>query len=319
MALFQARASHYTIQLFERNLMSKGDHDRVQNQINTQGGTTQNTLNNSRGDATRQNQGFENHYNTAYDQNYGDYLNQGQQGNSILGGIQNTPLRDFQSYGGYQNFTNTGGYSPEDIQAIRERSNAPINSEYASAKANLDRQKALTGGYMPNYAGALGRMTREQSIAAGNQSMNTEAALADQIRQGKLAGLSGMTGIDSTVNNLMNQRMSLGNQAYGNILQNYSATPGQASMAGQQMNTSSNILQNYQQLQQQLAELMIKGQLEGSKVPGDYQQALGNIGSTIGLVGNVAGALSPFHFDGGRGTSGMGNTGYTPNDQNGWG
>lgn len=274
--------------------MAKGDHSRVQNAIDSNYETAQNKLNNLATDSTRQNQNFENHYNTAYDQNWQDYGNNTKTGNAQLANIYGTPVRNFGAYSGYQDFANTGGFTPDQINAIRQRSNSPIAAEYAAAKANLDRGKALTGGYMPNYAGALGRMTREQSINAGNQSMNTEAMLADQIRQGKLSGLSGMTNIDEALNNITNSRLGLGNQAYGNIVSNYSATPGQASMAGNQLNQSSALQNAIQEMQNQLSMGRVNAQLGESSVPGDFQQGMGNIGSVVGLASNVAGLGNTF-------------------------
>src|SRR4051812_26266910 len=111
--------------------MAKGDHSRMQNQLDYQGGTAQNDLSNLRTNITRQNQGLENRFNSSADQSQQDY-------GSLMGanaGMLNTalsgPMQNFGAYGGYQNFADTGGYSPDDISSIRARSLAPIRAVYA--------------------------------------------------------------------------------------------------------------------------------------------------------------------------------------------
>jgi len=55
--------------------MAKGDKDKMQNQVNHQGGYAQNNLNNLRNNMLRQNEGLENRFNVAADQGNTDYSN----------------------------------------------------------------------------------------------------------------------------------------------------------------------------------------------------------------------------------------------------
>jgi hypothetical protein len=96
---------------------------------------------------------------------------------------------------GYNEFAQTGGYSPDDVRDIRARGISPIRTAYANAMQNINRQRTLQGGYSPNYTAATESMQRmlPQQLSDATQSVN--ARLAEAIRQGRLAGMSGLTGI----------------------------------------------------------------------------------------------------------------------------
>lgn len=116
-------------------------------------------------------------YNTAVNQQAGDYSN-------IMQGY-----KDLASSPAYQNTANlaaTGGYSDADQANIRERGISPIRSIYASAQQNVDRNKALQGGYSPNYNAVQAKMAREQSGAISDATTNVNAQLAQNIAQNKM-------------------------------------------------------------------------------------------------------------------------------------
>lgn len=110
--------------------------------------------------------------------------------------------RDPSTFGkaieGYTDFANTGGYSGQDIQELRARGISPIRSAYGNSMMQLDRQRSLQGGYSPNYTAATAQMQRELPQQLADATTNVNAQLADAIRQGKLAGLGGLTGIGGT-------------------------------------------------------------------------------------------------------------------------
>lgn len=80
----------------------------------------------------------------------------------------------------------TGGYSQGDIANIRARSISPIRSIYANAQANLERNRALSGGYSPNYTAASTRMARDLSEQIGQRTTDVEAGIAERVAQNKL-------------------------------------------------------------------------------------------------------------------------------------
>jgi hypothetical protein len=138
----------------------------------------------------------------------------------------NNPAEMATAYGylnqaapGYQNFADTGGYSPTDIQELRARGVSPIRSAYSNSMMELDRARALGGSAgSPNYIAALSRMQRELPGQMADATTGVNASLADAVRQGKLSGLAGLTGIGSTMGGLAgaesgrNLQASLANQ-----------------------------------------------------------------------------------------------------------
>lgn len=283
--------------------MAKNDHRRAEVAIDQQGGMQRHRLDNLDSGLTRQNQNLENRFTVASDRAEQDYGNIMNRYGSFLDSPGVTP--HFGAYGGYQNFANTGGYSPEDVQNIRARGVAPMRAVYANAQQNLDRNRTLQG-YSPNYAAASSKMARELGYGLADAGTNVEAALADAIRQGKLAGLGGMTNIDSarTSAELANQSAKL--QGMSGMSNMYSATPGMANMFGNQMLDSSKNSLALQQLNNELAKMIMSGTLDLNQVPGNFQTAMGNIGSVVGLGGQIGGMISGL---GGGGKSTLGQVG----------
>src|SRR5438093_3530252 len=220
--------------------MSKGDASRAQNAINYRGDMAQNYLGNVRGNLLPQNQTLQNRFNTSADQSTQDY-----------GKLMSD----------YNQFAQTGGFSPQAIQDIRARAIAPTRAVYANAQSNIDRQRALQG-YSPNYTAATAHLTRGLSDAISDANVNANASIAQLIQQGKLAGLGGMRDV-------------------------YGTTPGATSMYGQQLGQSNQQQLALQELQNQLGLGLIGSQIAKSQIPGNFQQALGNIGGTLGVIGKA--------------------------------
>ena len=102
----------------------------------------------------------------------------------------------FRSYGGFSEFANTGGFSEGDIANMRARGVSPVRAAYANAEREVGRQRSLQGGYSPNAIAAQVKMAREGGQAAADAIQNVEAGIAQQRQQGRLAGLTGMSGIE---------------------------------------------------------------------------------------------------------------------------
>lgn len=189
------------------------------------------------------------------------------------------------SMSGYQNFADTGGFSPQDVQNIRARMIAPIRSIYSGANRDVDRQRRLQHGYSPNYTAAKAKMAREQAYSTADATTNAEAQIAEMIRSGKLAGLSGLsqTGLAGRGQNLQ----SLGTQSGL-----YSASPGLAGTFGNQALAASGQDIDIQRLRQALDQQKVANQLGVAGVPSDFQQALGYGGEIMNLLGQGASAAS---------------------------
>jgi hypothetical protein len=208
-----------------------------------------------------QNQQFWNNYLSSVDQAKGDY-----------GNIMDQ----------YQNFAQTGGFSPTDLGNIRARAVSPLRSVYANANREVDRSKALQGGYSPGYGTLKARMAREMGQGLSDASTNAEAAIAQMVQQGKLAGMQGSSNL-------------------------YGATPGMANMFGNQVLNST---------QQRLAGLgqendfrmgLIGAQQNAQALPGKWEGTMGRIKDIAGIGTSLA---SPWM--GGIKGGGFGG-GYLPN------
>jgi hypothetical protein len=285
-----------------------------------------------------QSQQMWNNYMGAVDQNKADYGN-------IMGGYQDfsknlggptkfnyqnvqatNPAEQQEAYGylreampGYRDFAQTGGYSPTDIQELRARGVAPIRAAYGNTMMEMNRARALGGsGGAPNYIAAASKAQRELPGQMADATTTVNAGLADAIRQGKLAGLSGMSGIGSTMGGLASQdagRMlqasmsnqnadlqaqQLSEQSLQNLRQNqlaslsgqsslYGTTPGMSSMFGNQA------LQAYQNrialetLRNQTGLGLLGKQIDAyggqSQEEPWWKTALGMAGSAMNMLG----------------------------------
>lgn len=120
---------------------------------------------------------------------------------AIAGNQQGDPLDPNNIASQYQQFANTGGYSPEDVSNIRSRALSPTRAVYANAQQNVNRQRALQGGYSPGFGTLQARMAREQSQGLSDASTNANAGIAQMVQEGKLRGLQGMSSLYGTRQN----------------------------------------------------------------------------------------------------------------------
>src|SRR5260370_14951065 len=86
-----------------------------------------------------------------------------------------------KSLGYLSNLTDTSGYSAAGIRDIRERDISPIRSIYANAQQNVDRQRALSGGYSPNYNAVTAQMSRDEADKIGNITTAANAGIAQNV------------------------------------------------------------------------------------------------------------------------------------------
>lgn len=79
----------------------------------------------------------------------------------------------------------TGGYSEQDIANLRERGISPIRAAYADAIREVERQRALQGGYSPAAPALLARMAREQSSRLAGAMTDVNARIAEAVAAGR--------------------------------------------------------------------------------------------------------------------------------------
>jgi len=169
--------------------------------------------------------------------------------------------------GNLRGLSETGGYTPEGIADIRARGISPIRSIYAGANRDIDRNRALKGGFSPGYNAAKLKMAREMSDQIGNQVTNVNAGIAQNVAQNRLQAapqLTNVTGGQSDLANQMGQNnaqmMNQGNLAnIANTMQTGQFNANAANQAGQ-----FNAQQRLQPQQTQLAALQGQASLYGT-------------------------------------------------------
>lgn len=254
--------------------MAKGDDKtNAQNQMTTQSHTMQAGQNALMNNLYGTNTGMQNNYNAAGAQNFGDYNNimsgyqnvlnnPGGTGGSgggggvgdygdiygrysqLAGGNQFAFDPMFRgaigkAIGGYGDFADTGGFTPQGIQDIRARAIAPTRAIYSNAQDDLNRNRSLQG-YSPNYNAASARMAREQSQIIGDQNTNANAGIAQMIQQGRLAGLGGLVNAGGTGQGLQNDINSLNGQMQLAGLSGMLNTTGASSASSQAASDADN-------------------------------------------------------------------------------
>lgn len=103
----------------------------------------------------------------------------------------------------------TGGYSEGDIGNLRARAISPIRAIYANAQRDINRGRALQGGYSPSYNASKVRMAREMSDLISGKTTDVNAALAERVAQNRIGTtgqLAGLTAEESARQNQYGQR-----------------------------------------------------------------------------------------------------------------
>jgi len=221
--------------------MAKGDDSRARNRIDQQGGLAQNHLDNLRNDMIiPQAQTAQNNFTMASQRGFQDY-------DKLMSG--------------YDDWSKTGGYSPDDIANIRSRAVSPIRAAYANANRDVDRQLALQGGYSPGFGTLKARLARESSSGMSDAATNANAEIAQMVNSGKRFGMQGMS-------------------------QTYGQTPGNAALYGGLQNQAMNNWLQAQGLQQNLGLGLINAQIGAAGIKGPWQQGFEN---TLGGIKTIGG------------------------------
>lgn len=164
-------------------------------------------------------------YNTAVQQQAGDY-------GSIMEGYRNLlnqgPNAEYsKATANLGDLAQTGGLSAEDIANLRARGISPIRSIYSSAARNVERQKALQGGYSPGYGALQSRLAREMSEQLAGRSTDVEAAIAEMRQKGRLTAAPQYAAAAERTSQIPLQALSGMSSLYG-------TTPALASLYGNQ-------------------------------------------------------------------------------------
>jgi hypothetical protein len=230
----------------------------------------------------------------------------------------------FKSYGGYEDFSQTGGFDEAGKANIRARAIAPTRAIYERGGENLSRQRALQGGYSPGYASAMSRNNRQMNEAISDANIAAESDLARMIQSGRLAGLGGMSNIEgqrlgaqfqkniynadadkwATEGNAgenrygseyayRNSRDDVGDRlgALQGMTSLYGTTPGMAKLFGDQVLAGQGQQMQGQEMQGNWGNQQIQNQYQNSQMPSNFQVAAGRVGTGLKYAGQIGAAI----------------------------
>lgn len=245
--------------------MAKGDQTRVRKEVDTQGGLMQ-------GGQSQSAPLYQSNFANASGQQMGDYGNIMDRYKSLADSSGRQGVND--AMGTFGSIATTGGFNED---AIRARALAPTRAVFDRARSELDRSRSL-GGASPNYAAAVAKLTRDRAYGLSDASVNVEGMMEELKARNRLAAAQGLVGAGNAAFG-MDESIPRGMGAL------YGTSPGMIGTTGNQLLGS---LGN----QNQISQNMIQGRLGQASVPGDFQQAMGNIGSVLNLGGRIVGGFA---------------------------
>ncbi len=164
------------------------------------------------------------------------------------------------------NLATTGGYSEQNKADIRARDISPTRSIYANAQQNVDRSRALGGGYSPNANATQASMARDESSQISDINTNANAGIAQNVAANELAasgaygsessGINAQrTGVDQANANRNLEAQIFGKNQITGAIQGqanlYGTTPALTNTFGNQVANAANIGQNQQNINNQ--------------------------------------------------------------------
>lgn len=137
--------------------------------------------------------------------------------------------RDLSAFG--QDWMKTGGFTKQGTADFRSRGTSGIADTFAALKNNLSTNRSAQGGYNPGYTAQASKMSRDSAHTMQDARLNTEVSLADQIRQGKVAGaninatgISGAQGARMGLMDMISRGKEFGLSGLAGLGQNENAT-----------------------------------------------------------------------------------------------
>jgi hypothetical protein len=121
------------------------------------------------------------------------------------GGLSDENIARIRGNGGFDEFATTGGYDPTARANIKAQALSPISSMASTTRDELDRRRALAGGYAPGFDAANRQLQRDTSRAIADTSLNANVMLQEKINQGRQWGIGGLAGAETNIGGLKQQ------------------------------------------------------------------------------------------------------------------
>lgn len=152
-------------------------------------------------------------------------LNEGDKSNYLGGGV-------------YKDMADTGGFTPADKVKYMQQATATVPAMYQSMADDMQRRRAVQGGYSPGFTQSQGLLARTQSQSMNDAVRNAQVGLNTQVNSNKLAGAGGLQAGQGAFSTLQtgNQLRSIDAETAAN--QQAQALRQQGEIAGTGLETS---------------------------------------------------------------------------------
>lgn len=135
------------------------------------------------------------------------------------------------------NLSQTGGYTPQGIADIRARDISPTRGIYANAQQNVERQRALGGGYSPNFNASQAQMARDESNQVAGIDTAANAGIAQNVAANEISASGTYAGAAASAN----AERQGANLANANIVNQINESNANRNLSGQQGNQAANL------------------------------------------------------------------------------
>lgn len=115
-----------------------------------------------------------------------------------------------ENIGGFKDIAKTGGWSEQDQVNARARASRTPTAFFTNLRNDMERRRSATSGYAPGFGAAAARNTRESARAATDAVLDADIGIAESIRSGKLAGLTGANSAEMGLINAISQGRQFG-------------------------------------------------------------------------------------------------------------
>lgn len=92
----------------------------------------------------------------------------------------------------YADLASTGGFTPESTALFMRSATSPFASIYSTARRELERRRAVQGGYSPTFGAEGEKLTRRTAQDISEGTMRARAELERQKREGRIEGAGGL-------------------------------------------------------------------------------------------------------------------------------
>lgn len=184
------------------------------------------------------------------------------------GGLSAENIERMRGMGGFEEFQRTGGYTPEALANIKAQAISPIGSFATGTREELDRRRALQGGYAPGFDAANRALQRDAARQIADTSLAANIELQERVNQGRQWGISGLTTAEQALAGMQtgNRLAALGGET----------TAGSAISEADARNVAN-----------QIAVDQINAQMQAQEAMYNQQNAQSQFAAGLGGIGNI--------------------------------